>query len=106
MNGGSTKHLLAIIASASLLMALDDTLAGDSNRSIREGFLHETPLPPADLAPPYGDFEVLDQSVVEVDFEVAVDALINGDFLELNLLGSDYLVSIEQTQPGSPGVVT
>jgi hypothetical protein len=46
------------------------------------------------------------QTTVDLDFNVVVDALVNGDFIDLQLFNKGYLITIDQTQAESPGVMT
>lgn len=81
-----------------------ETVNAASTKTVIDGFIINTVQTGKQQIAKTDDIEK--QTIVDLDFNVVVDALVNGDFIDLQLFNKGYLITIEQTQTGSPGVMT
>jgi hypothetical protein len=79
-----------------------EAVSAISTRAVVNGFMSEVTQPKQQSL----KADISKQTVVNLDVNVAMNALVNGDFIDIQLFDEDYLISIDQTQSGSPGVIT
>ena len=94
------SYILALTISLGLSI---DAIGDNSSRVVLEGFIDNAPQK---IKAQTLKQDVEKQATVFLELDVAIDALVNGDFIELLLFDKEYLMTIEQTQAGSPGVIT